>query len=150
MNFISSNYSDAIIIDDENETLITYAGELGRILIYQDSNEEYLIVRVATTLGQIISQNNSKAFYVDTVDEFNCVKYAIQVVMELTYPENNTRHFPIKAKDGQGYVTDKDLNILGIVNLSDINNSIIISDTNIDIANDKKPEEKTIRRFFKR
>lgn len=159
LNFITSNYPDALIVENENNVVITYPGELGRVIIFQDESQKALLVRILLELGEKITNKNSKTFYLTTIDELNCLKSGIQIVMEMV--KNNNQGEIVKqaqtATIGQGYLLDKNKEILGVVDLSMIPTNAFVRNTDIinqkeekTIIIDEKPSEKTIKKFFKR
>lgn len=155
LNFISSNYPDALIVENELNTVITYPGELGRILIQQDPSESSLIVRILLKLGEKITSNNSKLFYVATIDELNCVKAGVQISLEMMGGESFSGNIATIAGDGQGYLADLNGDVIGVVDLSMIPTNAFVMDT--DVVNqqevvepEEKPSERTIRKFFRR
>lgn len=158
INFISSNYPDALIVENDNNVVVTYPGELGRVIIFQDEKQKSLLVMILLELGQKISNKNSKTYYLSTIDELNCLKSGIQIVMEMV---NNSNGEKVKkaqvASYGQGYLLDKDKNNLGVVDLSMIPTNAFVRNTDVinqkegeNIVEEEKPQEKTIRKFFKR
>lgn len=158
LNFITSNYPDALIVENDNNIVVTYPGELGRIIIFQDEKQKSLLVMILLELGQKITNKNSKTFYLSTIDELNCLKSGIQVVMEMV---NNNSGEKIEkahvATTGQGYLLNKNKDVLGVVDLSMIPTNAFVRNTDVinqtegeNIVEEEKPQEKTIRKFFKR
>jgi hypothetical protein len=159
LNFITSNYPDALIVENDTNVVVTYPGELGRVIIFQDEGQKNLIVRILLDLGEKITPNNSKTFYLSTIDELNCLKTGIQIVMEMVKKESSTEIVKQAqiASHGQGYLLDQNKNTIGVVDLSLIptnafvrNTDIINKKTEKTIELEEKPTEKTIRKFFKR
>lgn len=155
-NFIISNYPDALIVENDTNVVVTYPGELGRIIIFQDESTHALIVRILLEIGQKITNKNSKTFYLSSIDELNCLKSGIQIVMEMQSGGTTETKIAKVAVSGQGYLLDSKKDLIGVVDLNLIPTNAFVRNT--DIANqeteeqevDEKPQEKTILKFFKR
>ena len=160
INFISSNYPNVMIVECEKNVIVTYPDALGRIAISQDSNETTLIVDISLKINEQISSKNTKSFFVSTLDELNCLKSGIQVVLEMIKTENvgqnNTKI--TNASSGQDYLLDKNKELISVVELSMIPTNAFVRDTSIakqikhiEIKEHENiQQERTIKKFFKR
>ncbi len=154
-NFIISTYPDALIIENENNVVITYPGELGRIVIFQNEEQKFLLVKVLLEIGQKITNQNSKTFYLSSIDELNCLKTGVQVVMEMKNSNFSESKVATTARTGQGYLLDTDKNLVGVVDLDLIPTNAFVRDVDIEnkqteIMEEAPPKEKTIYKFFRR
>jgi hypothetical protein len=170
INFVSSNYPDAIITENKLSVMINYPGELARIFLYQDKPNKTLLVKIAKDITIKMSDTNGRLYYLSSIDELNSLKSGIQVIMDLKMPElvkteevESKSIATIAENNGQGYLLDDKKNILGVVYLNLIpTNAFVYSNDQINVKpvdlneNSAIPEtSKTERRnslskFFKR
>lgn len=160
INFISSNYPNVMIVECEKNVIVTYPDALGRIAISQDANETTLIVDISLKINEQISSRNTKSFFVSTIDELNCLKSGIQVVLEMVKTENTNQSTTkvTTANSGQGYLLDENKELISVVELSMIPTNAFVR--NVDTAKQIKhieieepketQQERTIKKFFKR
>lgn len=160
MNFINSNYIYAIVSETTNTVSISYPGELARIFIKVDNEISALVLKITQDPTKKMSNENGKVYYMATIDEMNNMIAASKVIMDLKIPEGagntSTTKLIETAADDQGYLLDKNKNMLGVVFLNRIPTNAYVYDekeVNNEVHTEEsisKPEErrKSIRRFF--
>lgn len=160
--FITSRYPQAIIDETTNVTMIHYPGELARIIISHNKGKTALMVKITQDLGAKMSDTNGKQFYLSTIDELNCLKYAAQIIMNLKSQPSQGHTAELQKDDpqaGQGYVLSADKHVIGIVDLSKIpTNAYIYAQDKLNKETPEEHEEKeekesggfinTISKFF--
>lgn len=171
INFVSTNYPDAIITENKQSVMINYPGELARIFLYQDKPNKTLLVKIAKDITIKMSDTNGRLYYLSSIDELNSLKSGIQVVMDLKLPETkfNSEEYETKSiatvteNNGQGYLLDENKNLLGVVYLNLIpTNAFVYSNDHINVKpvdlnqDSAKPEtsktekRNSLSKFFKR
>lgn len=171
INFVSTNYPDAIITENKQSVMINYPGELARIFLYQDKPNKTLLVKIAKDITIKMSDTNGRLYYLSSIDELNSLKSGIQVVMDLKLPKTNSNSEESETKsiatvtenNGQGYLLDENKNLLGVVYLNLIpTNAFVYSNDHINVKpvdlnqDSAKPEtsktekRNSLSKFFKR
>jgi len=141
MNFINGNYIYAVINETKNTVSISYAGELARIIIKVNNEIKSLVVKITQDPTRKMSDDNGKKYYMSTIDEMDQLIAASRVIMDLKISSGSVDG-PKAAKsamDGQGYLLDKDKNVLGVVDLRFIPTNAFVYDS--DIINEETHEE---------
>lgn len=158
MNFIISNYPDAIPEEKKNFIMVAYPGELARFNVSYDANINTLVIRLSRDITHKLTPENGRTYYISTLDELNSVKFAVQSVMDMKIPKGQSGTIDTDkiATSNQGYVLDSNKNIIGIVYLDRIPTGAYVHDTNeINdeeiILTEETPQRKpTLSRFFKK
>lgn len=174
MNFVSTNYPDAIITENKQSVMINYPGELARIFVYQDKPNKTLLVKIAKDITAKMSESNGKLYYLSSIDELNSLKSGIQVIMDLRMPAISQDDIGVNSSnphgistvienDSQGYLYDSKKQLMGVVylNLIPTNAFVYSSDQiNIEPVEDfedlsssehiKTQKKGSLSRFFKR
>lgn len=174
INFVSTNYPDAVITENKLSTMVNYPGELARLFIYQDKPNKTLLVKISKDITQKMSDTNGRLYYLSSIDELNSLKSGVQVIMDLKMPASSAAvpsqtEMPIKGtaiepeNDSQCYLYGCDKKLIGIVYKNLIpTNAFVHSNDQINIKPveyiediDKQEPAKTdkkgsISRFFKR
>ena len=172
INFVSTNYPDAIITENSKSVMINYPGELARIFVYQDKVNKTLLVKIAKDITVKMSDTNGRLYYLSSIDELNSLKSGVQVIMDLKMPEIKQESETDEAikqiatyasTDSQGYLLNSDKDLVGVVYMSLIpTNAFVYSNDKINVKpvdlneNNMQPEEtktdrkSSLSRFFKR
>lgn len=141
MNFINANYVNAVINETTNTVSISYAGELSRIILKVDNGIKSIVVKITQDPNRKMSDTNGKIYYMSTIDEMDHLISASRVILDLKL-EQGGGEGPTAAKsamDGQGYLLDKDRNMLGVVDLRFIPTNAFVYDS--DLINEEVHEE---------
>lgn len=166
LNFVTTNYPDAIITENKKSVMINYPGELARIFVYLDKPTSSLLIKIAKDITQKMSDTNGRIYYLSSIDELNMLKSGIQVIMDMKIPDGigpaQVSDTEAEAEDpSQGYLYDCHRNPLGVVYVDRIpTNAFVYSSDKINMPVDLSEEEAvtsqqgqkrgTIAKFFKR
>lgn len=172
INFVSTNYPDAVITENKLSVMVNYPGELARLFIYQDKERKTLMVKISKDITKKMSDTNGRLYYLSSIDELNSLKSGVQVIMDLQIPKTVTTEETIPQSkgiatvaenDSQCYLYGSDKKLIGVVYKNLIpTNAFVYSNDQINIKpveyieDEEQPEisktdkKGSISRFFKR
>lgn len=166
INFVTTNYPDAVVTENKKSVMINYPGELARIFVYVDKPTSSLLVKIAKDITQKMSDTNGRIYYLSSIDELNTLKSGIQVIMDMKMPAGvppvaTSVSEEMEAEDcSQGYLYDCNKQPIGVVYIDRIpTNAFVHSSDKINMPVELDEEEPsiqaeqrrgTIAKFFKR
>lgn len=141
MNFINANYIYSIINETKNTVSISYSGELSRIILKVNLEIKSIVAKITQDPTKKMSDTNGKVYYMSTIDEMDQLIAASKVIMDLKISAGSSDgpKSVTTAMEGQGYLLDKQKNLIGVVDLKLIPTNAFVYDT--DIINDEIHEE---------
>lgn len=146
-----------VVLDDTNDnvTSVKYRGEPARILMYHGEAYEKpcLIVKLTQDFSKAMSETNGKEYPIISIDSMNKMRFAIKAILDVNMPNITKGNLPLKkeAGVGEGYLINRHKEVLGVVDLSKIPQTMLKKDKeNVEESKKSIPEKRGFyEKFFK-